>query len=75
MISLGAAIQNMLLAAHAMGFGSGLTSGQALRSSQMRTLFGLSEGEQPVCFVNIGSVSKRKPLRPRPGPSEFISSL
>lgn len=75
MVSLGCAIQNMLLLAHAMGFGGGLTSGQAMRSARMRTLFALTEGEQPVCFVNIGTVSKRKPQQPRPGPREFASSL
>lgn len=75
LISLGAAIQNMLLAAHAMGFGAGLTSGQAMSSAHMRDLFALTEGEQPVCFVNVGTVSKRKPLRSRPGPWEFTSWL
>ena len=75
MVSLGCAIQNMLLTAHAIGFGSGLTSGQAMASSQMRTLFALTAGEQPVCFVNIGTASKRKPQRARPGPWEFTSTL
>jgi len=75
MVSLGCAIQNMLLSAHAMGFGAGLTSGQAMRSARMRTLFALSEGEQPACFVNIGTVSKHKPQRSRPGASEFVSTL
>ena len=32
MVSMGAAIQNLLLGAHAMGFGAGLTSGQAMGS-------------------------------------------
>ena len=75
MLSLGCALQNMLLSAHAMGFGTGLTSGRAMGSARMRTLFALTEGEQPACFVNIGTVSKYKPQRPRPGASEFVSSL
>ena len=75
MVSLGCALQNMLLSAHAMGFGTGLTSGRAMGSARTRTLFALTEGEQPACFVNIGTVSKRKPQRPRPGASEFVSSL
>lgn len=75
MVSLGCAIQNMLLAAHAMGFGSGLTSGQAMSSVHMRTLFALTAGEQPVCFVNIGTAGKRKPQSVRPGPWEFTSTL
>jgi len=75
MLSLGCAIQNMLLLARGMGFGAGLTSGQAIRSARMRTLFSLAEGEQPACFINIGTESKHKPQRPRPGPGEFVSTL
>ena len=75
MLSMGCAIQNMLLSAHGMGFGAGLTSGQAIRSARMRTLFSLAEGEQPVCFINIGTESKHKPQRSRPEPSEFVSTL
>ena len=36
MVSVGAAIQNFLLCAHSMGFGSSLTSGQAMRSGAFR---------------------------------------
>jgi nitroreductase len=75
MVSLGCAIQNVLLAAHAAGFGAGLTSGQAMRSPRMRDLFALTVGEEPVCFVNIGTVTKRKPLRARPSPSDFVREL
>lgn len=74
-ISLGCAIQNMLLAAHAMGFGASLTSGQAITSRALRELFSLGRGEEPVCFVNIGSVSQRKPMRARPDAARFVSSL
>lgn len=74
-ISLGCAIQNMLLMAHAMGYGSALTSGQALASPRLRRLFGLTPGEAPVCFVNVGTVGARKPMRPRPEASRFVSWL
>lgn len=75
MVSLGCAIQNILLSAHAMGFGAGLTSGQAMSSSHMSELFSLTEGEQATCFINIGTVTKQKPLHPRPQPGEFTSKL
>ena len=75
MVSVGAAIQNILLCAHSMGFGSGLTSGQAMQSPRMRKLFSMTEGEEAVCCINIGSVSKRKMPRARPDPSSFVSSL
>lgn len=76
MVSMGAAIQNVLLGAHAMGFGAGLTSGQAMSSSRLRSLLQLEEGEAPVCCINIGTVSKRKgPPRIRPGQATFTTSL
>ena len=75
MVSVGAAIQNFLLCAHSMGFGSSLTSGQAMRSNALRKLFQLSEGEQAVCCMNVGTVVKRKPARLRPDMAAFVSSL
>lgn len=75
MVSVGAAIQNFLLCAHSMGFGSSLTSGQAMRSNALRQLFRLSEGEQAVCCMNVGTVVKRKPARLRPDMAAFVSSL
>jgi len=76
MVSMGAAIQNLLLGAHAMGYGAGLTSGQAMASPRLHRLCGLTEGEVPVCCVNIGTVTKRKAsARLRPTPSEFASEL
>lgn len=74
-VSLGCAIQNMLLTAHAMGFGSGLTSGQAITSPRLRGLFNLFEYEIAVCFINIGTVTKSKPTRLRPDVSAFVSLL
>lgn len=76
MVSMGAAIQNILLGAHAMGFGAGLTSGQAMSSPRMRDLCGLGNGEVAVCCLNIGTVSKRKnAARTRPLPAMFTSEL
>jgi nitroreductase len=60
MISLGCAIQNILLMAHALGFGSGLSSGKAIQSERFRQLFKLSTNRMPVCFITIGTVSKNK---------------
>jgi nitroreductase len=73
LISLGCAIQNILLSAHACGFGSGLSSGRALHSERISTLFKLSENEEPICFITIGTVLKNKPGRVRPSLSEYHS--
>lgn len=76
LVSLGCAIQNMLLAAHAMGFACGLTGGQALPSPRLRELFKLADGETAVCFVNVGTAVTRKAEgRVRPGAASFVSSL
>ncbi len=75
-VSMGAAIQNLLLGAHAMGFGAGLTSGRAMASRQMRALLALAAGEEAVCCVNIGSVARDKPrARARPEPADFVRTL
>lgn len=75
LVSLGCAIQNMILAAHAAGFGSGLTSGQAMGSRQLRALFSLHSDEQAVCCINLGTVSKHRPMRLRPGVIDYVSEL
>ena len=75
MVSVGAAIQNLLLSACSYGFGSGLTSGQAMQSRRMRQLFELTEGEEAVCFINIGTINQQKMPRLRPEALVFVSSL
>ncbi|MDO8251556.1 MAG: nitroreductase family protein [Rhodoferax sp.] len=75
LVSFGCAIQNIVLSAHAAGFGTGLTSGQAMASPHLRTLFGLQANEQAVCCINIGTVSKHKPPRLRPVLADYVSEL
>ena len=73
LVSLGCAIQNILLSAYALGFGSGLSSGKALQSIRLRSLFNLADDEEPICFITIGTVTKNKPGRIRPKLSAFHS--
>jgi len=76
MVSMGAAIQNLLLGAHALGYGAGLTSGQAMSSARLHRLCGLGTGEVAVCCVNIGTVARRKGFaRVRPMASDLVSVL
>lgn len=75
-ISTGCAVQNMLLVATAMGFGSALTSGKALKSAVLRALFGLADGEHALCFISLGTVQSRKlSPRQRPEPADYVSTL
>lgn len=75
LVSLGCAVQNVLLAATAAGFGSGLTSGQSMASPRLSSACGVAEDEQLVCCVSIGTVSKSKTSRIRPDVSAFVSEL
>ena len=75
LISLGCAIQNMLLMAEAMDMGSGITSGQAMQSHSVRDLFKLSDHEDAICFVSVGTVAARKPPRERPPYHPLVSTL
>ena len=75
LVSLGCAIQNMLLAAGALGFGSGLASGLAMESPAIQRLLRLAPHEQSVCFVGFGTGSAAKAPRERPAPARFVSVL
>lgn len=75
LVSAGCAVQNLLLMATAQGFGSALTSGQALQSRALRTLFALNEGERALCFASVGTVLARKPVRARPAPTQYVTTL
>ena len=74
-LSAGCAVQNLLLVATALGFGSALTSGKAIKSDALRTCFGLGADEQALCFISIGTVASRKPARARPAVADYVSTL
>ncbi len=75
LLAMGCAIQNLLLCAHALGFGSGLTSGQAMHSQALRTLLTLTPQEQAVCCVNLGTVTRHRPNAERPPLGATLSTL
>jgi nitroreductase len=75
LISAGGAVQNMLLMATALGVGSALTSGKALKAEGLRRLFALAPDEHALCFVSLGTELSRKPPRVRPKVTDFCSHL
>ena len=75
LVSAGCAIQNMLLMATALGFASALTSGKALQSQALRTLFALAPDEQALCFVNIGTAGAVRARRALPPVERYVSEL
>ena len=71
--SAGAALQNILLMTHAMGFAARTTSGHAVRTATFRTALKLATNEQFLCFVSIGTADSNKPAKPRPDPADLFS--
>lgn len=54
-ISLGAAVQNILLAAHALGFGAIMTSGRKIETLTLQNAFRRTPSERLVGFLSIGT--------------------
>jgi nitroreductase len=71
-VALGAALMNLLLSAHGMGFAAMLTSGHALRTDGFAQAFGLNRGERAVCFVSIGTPTQVR-RRSRPSAHELMT--
>lgn len=75
LVSLGCALQNLLLAAGAEGYASGLASGAAMDSPGMRRLLRLAPHERAICFIGLGTAATGKPPRPRPDAADYLISL
>lgn len=73
LLAVGAAVQNVLLAAHARGWGSGLSGGKALQGEAMRQAFDVAPHEQAVCFISLGTPTRVKLPRPRPAVADGVT--
>ena len=62
-VSVGAALQNMLLATEALGFCAMIVSGKKVGTDVLRKGFALSEGEELVGFVAIGTATVPAKIR------------
>ena len=74
LISAGCAVQNVLSCATAMGFGSAVTSGKALKSDSFRRGLGLGHQAHAICFISVGSFNFTQPIKVRPVSDEFFSN-
>ena len=63
-ISVGAALQNILLAAEALGFAAKMVSGRRVRSPVLRSAFRLTENEHLVGLVMFGTASAEAAAKP-----------
>lgn len=72
-VSTGAAVQNILLSAAALGFGAMMVSGSKTRDANLRRALGLEAHEELIGFICIGSAAGRAKARVRPEVSEILS--
>lgn len=63
-IAVGAAVQNMILAAHALGFGAFWRTGAAAYDSLVKEGLGFSADDTLVGFIYLGSISKPGRIAP-----------
>lgn len=72
-VSAGAAIQNVLLAAAALGYGAMIVSGAKTRDTGLRRALRLDEAETLIGFICIGTPAGPAKVRARPEVSEILS--
>jgi len=60
--AVNAAVQNMLLAAHALGYGAMWKTGAATLDPNVKALVGLAPEDHIVAFVYLGTIASAGPL-------------
>lgn len=71
--STSAAIQTLMLAANAMGFGAIWLTGANARDAGVKAAFGLADKDEIVGFVYMGTPTGDIPDKPRPDPAGLVS--
>lgn len=74
-ISASCAVQNILLMAHSMGFGAGLSSGKALYGAELKKLLRLDDDDEPLVFITIGTVKSHRAERVRASVASYSSTI
>jgi nitroreductase len=73
-LSAGAALGQLLLAAHAMGYGAIMLSGERCRDEPLREALGIETHETLAGFVSIGAIAKTPPAASRPARDRVLST-
>jgi nitroreductase len=74
MLSAGAACQNLILAAHALGYGANWITEWCGYSEGVRRVLGLAENERVAGFVYVGTPQEKPEERDRPNLADVVSS-
>ena len=72
-VAVGAACQNILLAAHGKGFGAMMLTGANARDRHVKAAFGLAGPDEIVGFIYIGTPTGPAFEKQRPDPAEFTT--
>ncbi|MEM8643484.1 MAG: nitroreductase [Pseudomonadota bacterium] len=73
-LSAGAACQNLVVAASALGFGVNWITEWCAYSAGVRRALGLADNERVAGFIYIGTPSAQPQERPRPALEEIVSA-
>jgi nitroreductase len=72
-LSCGAAAQNIMLAAHAMGYGAMWKTGDPAYDPRVKKALGLEETDAVVAFIYLGTnTGAPRPTGVRPAPQDFL---
>jgi nitroreductase len=72
-ISAGAAAQNILVAAHSLGFGGFWRTGPAAYDDHIKTALGLAASDSIVGFLYLGTPAVAAPPTPAPDLAELVT--
>ena len=74
LLSAGCVAHNLLLGAHALGFGAQWLTGWAAYDREVASLLGLAANEQVTGFVHLGTPQVDVPDRDRPVLADLLST-
>lgn len=72
-LAMGCALENLLLAAQALGFGVAIRSGAYLDTAPMKAGLYLAEGEHALAILAIGTPREWPPHKPKPALEQIFS--
>ncbi|HRK23661.1 MAG TPA: nitroreductase [Beijerinckiaceae bacterium] len=72
-LTVGCALENLLLATAAEGFAAAVRSGRSLEAPAIREAFALGPNEHFTCFIALGTPSEWPPAKPKPDVAELTS--
>lgn len=74
-LAVGAAVQNMMLAAHAMGLGAMWRTGDLANSAEAKAALGFAEKDQVVAFLYLGTPAGPARSIPAETASSFLRQI